>query len=256
MKRFFVISLGAMFSVAVMASLKMPAAKVVGNLSDYTYFRVVSAGGVTADGPSGSVGFGGPLGFYGVSGGSTKTVVPSDAIIGYLMKHGFNVISSIPDNIADKTLIVSYGYAGGRRLSLDTYASDVIIQMRNAVTQELVATFEAEGGGANEADCILQAINSAMALFRYNYAPKVTISIDEAYKSSIMVSIGNLTPSQINSVTLRILYYQNKEQVYEQTCTVNSTINSGYILSNKYIKRDKPARNNKYAIKMEVVDYK
>jgi hypothetical protein len=61
------------------------------------------------------------------------------------------------DKLADKTLIVSYGYTGRRQLSLFSYPS-CIIQMRDAKTHNMVASCEAEGCGEDDTAGILQAI--------------------------------------------------------------------------------------------------
>ena len=248
MKRLIIILVHITLPIALMAQLKMPTGTVNGNLSDYTYFHVTPTSGVTSGGLSYNA-------FWGLSGGPTKTIVPSDAIGGYLMKHGFNTISSIPTEFASKTLIISYGYTGRRVLSLGAYASGIIIQMRDATTQNLVASFEAEGCGADETDDILQAIYSAMALFRYHYEPKVNLNIDKVYKNSLLLSIENLTPYQINTIVVKLTYYTDGEVIHEQTSTINSTINSGYVLNSKYIVKDKAARNKKYAIKVELMSY-
>ena len=106
---------------------------------------------------------------YGVYGGSTKTVNPSEVISGYLMKKGYTTLPNIDPNLADNTMIVSYGYTGRRQLSLFSYASCVMIQFRDAKTHELVATCEGEGCGEDETDDILQAIYSALGVI---FTPK------------------------------------------------------------------------------------
>ncbi|MCR5050428.1 MAG: hypothetical protein K6A36_05025 [Paludibacteraceae bacterium] len=248
MKRSLLILLAIFLSVSTFANLKMPSATINGNLSDYTYLYVTPTGGITSS--SGVYG-----NAYGVFGGSTKTIVPSDAISGYLMKHGFNVVTSVIPEKANKTLIVSYGYTGRRFIYHKSYASGIIIQMRDAATQELVASFEAEGCGADESDNIQLAINSALALFRYNAKPKVTIHIDNVYRRNVILSIRNLTPKTIQSITLKLTYYDEGRTVYEQTKVIISAIQSGYVLNGVRIKRDKPAQNSNYAVKAEIIDY-
>ena len=137
--------------------LKIPVAEVKGNVQDYPYAYVVSTSGVTSS--SGVYG-----NEHGVYGGLTKTVNPLEVISGYLMKKGYTILPSISPELADKTLIVTYGYTGRRRLSLFAYASCIIIQMRNAKSQAMIVSCEAEAGGydENESVYIFQAINNAL----------------------------------------------------------------------------------------------
>ena len=101
-------------------------------------------------------------GQYGVYGGATKTISPSEVISGYLMKKGYTPVPSITDELADRTLVVSYGYTGRRQLGLFSYATCIIIQMRDAKTHEMVASCESEGCGSDETEDVLQAINSGL----------------------------------------------------------------------------------------------
>ena len=132
------------------SALKVPTAEIKGNVLDYPYAYVIPTSGVTSN--SGVYG-----NQYGVYGGRTKTINPSEVISGYLMKLGYTILPSISPELADKTLIVSYGYTGRRQLSLFSYPS-CIIQMRDAKTHNMVASCEAEGCGEDETAGILQAI--------------------------------------------------------------------------------------------------
>ena len=163
MKRLFLCALVAMFAFASCGvMLNAPVASVKSNLYKYNYVYVVPTSGVTSS--SGVYG-----GQYGVHGGQTKTVNPSEAISGYLMKIGYTPVPSVTEELANKTLIVSYGYTGRRTLSAFAYASCIIIQMRDAKTHELVASCEAEGCGSDETEDILQAIYSGLnAIFSRN----------------------------------------------------------------------------------------
>lgn len=78
------------------------------------------------------------------------------------MKKGYTPLPSITEQLADKTLVVSYGYTGRRQLGLFSYASCIIIQIRDAKTHQIVASCEAEGCGEDETDDILQAIYSGL----------------------------------------------------------------------------------------------
>lgn len=98
--------------------LNVPTADVKGNVYKYNYVYVIPTSGVTSS--SGVYG-----NQYGVYGGSTKTVNPSEVISGYLMKKGYTTLPSVDPNLAENTMIVSYGYTGRRQLSLFSYASCV-----------------------------------------------------------------------------------------------------------------------------------
>lgn len=154
MKRFILLIAIAIMMVSCDV-LKVPTADIKGNVFDYTYIYVIPTSGVTSS--SGVYGT-----QYGIYGGSTKTINPSEVISGYLMKLGYTILPSITPELADKTLIVSYGYTGRRQLSLFSYASCIIIQLRDAKTHNMIASCEAEGCGDDETADILQAINSAL----------------------------------------------------------------------------------------------
>lgn len=142
--------------------LNVPTADVKGNVYKYNYVYVIPTSGVTSS--SGVYG-----NQYGVYGGSTKTVNPSEVISGYLMKKGYTTLPNVDPNWAENTMIVSYGYTGRRQLSLFSYASCVMIQFRDAKTHELIATCEGEGCGEDETADILQAIYSALGVI---FTPK------------------------------------------------------------------------------------
>lgn len=135
--------------------LNAPVSSVNGNLYNYSYVYVVPTSSVTSS--SGVYG-----GQYGVYGGATKSISPSETISGYLMKIGYTPVPSVTAELADKTLIVSYGYTGRRQIGLFAYASCIIIQMRDAKTHKIVASCESEGCGDDETDDILQAIYSGL----------------------------------------------------------------------------------------------
>jgi hypothetical protein len=156
MKRLFFI-LTAAFLLTGCGTLNVPTADVRGNIYKYNYVYVIPTSGVTSS--SGVYG-----NQYGVYGGSTRTVNPSEVISGYLMKKGYTPLPSVDPSLADNTLIVSYGYTGRRQLSIFSYASCVMIQFRDAKTHELVATCEGEGCGEDETEDILQAIYSALGV--------------------------------------------------------------------------------------------
>jgi hypothetical protein len=249
MKRLFFIFAAAIMAVGAMAQLKEPTADVRGNLKEYKFFYVVPTNGMTSS--SGVAG-----NQYGVYGGGIKTINPSEAISGYLMKKGYNVISNIKPEMEERTLIVSYGYTGRRQVTVFSYASCIIIQMRNAQTQELVATFEAEGTGENETEGIYNAINRAMRMFQFSINPRVTYDIVENYKRSFTVELWNQTPAPVNIVNLKIIYLLDDEVVYEQSAQVKQAAIDPNRTTRVYITKEEPARNRKYKIEIEKIDYK
>lgn len=160
MKKLILCALVVMFAfascgVARQVTLNAPIFSVNSNLHNYSYVYVMPTSPITSS-------FGVYGGQYGVYGGQTKTISPSETISGYLMKIGFTPVPSVTEELADKTLVVSYGYTGRRMLSQSAYASCIIIQMRDAKTHEMVASCEAEGCGSDETDDILQAIYSGL----------------------------------------------------------------------------------------------
>lgn len=154
MKRLFFI-LAATCMLVGCGMLKVPTAEIKGDIHKYNYVYIIPTSGVTS-----SAGVHGNQ--YGVYGGSTKTINPSEVISGYLMKKGYATLPNVDPNLANNTMIVSYGYTGRRQLDFFAYASGVIIQFRDATTHELVATCEGEGCGADETADILEAIYSAL----------------------------------------------------------------------------------------------
>ena len=137
------------------STLKAPQTTIGADLRNYPYAYIIPTSGVTSS--SGVYG-----NQYGVYGGATKTINPSEVIAGNLMQRGYTILPELSPDLAAKTLIVSYGYTGRRQLSAFSYASSIIIQMRDAKTHKMVAECEAEGCGADETDDILQAIITAL----------------------------------------------------------------------------------------------
>ena len=153
MKNFFLLVIVSisLTSCGIGIALKVPTAVTNGNPHNYTYVYVIPTAAVTSS-----------SGVYDGYGGVTKTINPSEVISGYLMQKGYTPIPSVTEDLADKTLIVSYGYTGRRQLGLFAYASCIIIQMRDAKTHQMVASCESEGCGSDETDDILQAIHTGL----------------------------------------------------------------------------------------------
>ena len=102
-----------------------------------------------------------PTSYYSVS------VNPRDVLVGIFAKNGFIVLPRLDERLKSKTLLVSYGKSGRRRVLLGAYAKEITIQLVSAETGELVATATAEGRDSTEAEEIEQAITRALdALFK------------------------------------------------------------------------------------------
>lgn len=248
MKRLFTFFAVVMVAVSTMAAiLNLPKADIKGDLSKYKYANVILTGGVTSS--SGTYGTHGT-----VYGGATRTINPSEMISGCLMQRGFTILPAVDPALADETLIVSYGNTGRRQLSIFSYATCIIVQLTDAATHEVVASFEAEGCGSDETADIHQAINSVFELLDYSKSPVLGVEIQEVYKSAIGVLLLNRTPNAVESFTLRITYFLDGEKVHEQYYTKNVNINPGRDRRIN-IKRDKEAQSNKNQIRIEVVSY-
>ena len=99
-----------------------------------------------------------------VHGGVTRTTNPSDMMSGVLMQKGFNILPQLDQNKLAETLVLSYGETGHRDVGflwLST-STGIIIQFRDAQTNELIASAEAEDYGSTEADNVRYAIQRAL----------------------------------------------------------------------------------------------
>lgn len=124
----------------------------------YKYLYIVPTGSVTAS-TSVHTNYDGT-----VSGGLTRTVNPADIIKGYLMKKGMNILPALDQDKLSETLVVNYGETGRRSagfLFLDV-ATEIVIQFRDAKTNDLVASAQAEDYGRTEADNVRYAIERAL----------------------------------------------------------------------------------------------
>ena len=166
--------------------LYTPVVQLNGNLRDYTYVYVVPTSPVVS-----SSGISVNMSAVAnrrtnrltsrVLGAPINTVTPSEIISGYMMKKGYTPLPSLSDELANETLVISYGYTGRRKMG-PSYASVVVIQMRNAKTHQLVASCESEGCGRDETDDILQAVQSGLkAIFKDEDQPKEEQSQEDTY---------------------------------------------------------------------------
>lgn len=256
MKRLFSILVTTMLAICAMAQLNAPVWKVSGDLNKYKYAYVIPTGGITAS--SGTVGgvFGNGFGVYGVTaGGATKTINPAETIKGYLMQMGYSILPSIMPEFADKTMIVAYGYTGRRKLNAFAYASEIIIQARDAQTQDLVATIQTEGCGADETDDILQAIHTALERLQYSRDPQIEMVLIKEYRTSLHFSFTNKTPYRIRTIVMILQYYLNDEMVHEQEVTITGNANPNEVIDT-YIKRPKEVREKGMKIKCKIKSYR
>ena len=249
MKRLLLIPLIMLMSISVFAQ-KDPVATINSDLSAYKYAYIIPTSGVTS---GHSYVYGGKfMGIYG--GGNTNTTNPSEIISGYLMKLGFTILPSINPELAEQTMIVSYGYTGTRLVSLLSYASGVIIQMHNAQTHELLASFEAEGCTLDQAGDISEAIYNALKLLRYSLSPNIAAEIREVYKKSVKIVFKNETVQPINNTTIRLTYYLKDEFIHEQITTVKTPMNIGERFW-MFVHRDSSVCSRKYTVKLDVIDF-
>ena len=242
MKRFFyILALLSMTAIATAQNTKVTQGTNV-DLQKYKYAYVMPTSGVTSGG-----GFGMIVMRTFIIEDPIKTINPAEIISGHLMQIGFTVLPSFNPDFEDTTLIVSYGYTGS--------GNKVMIQMRDAKTQELAISFETMGKGMDDSDAIQNAIQESMKMFQYYYAPAIHGYLSEVYKTRIFMALVNETPNVVNHVTLRVTYYTPEDEfVHEQTVHIDKTIYSSQS-KNITIKRDKEAQNKKLKFKMDVVDY-
>lgn len=83
---------------------------------------------------------------------------------GYLMQRGYTVIPQLNEKKLAETLIVSYGETGQRSMEFLWLfdATSIIVQFRDAQTNELIASAEAEDYGSTAADNVRYAIRRAL----------------------------------------------------------------------------------------------
>jgi hypothetical protein len=158
-----------LFFVALAATacgaLKPTTSSVHPSFYTYRYVYVMPTGSVT-----GSTGVYSSYDRSYVSGGKTRTTNPTDLMAGYLMQKGFTVLPQLDQTKLAETLVVSYGETGKRSAGFLwlSDATSIIIQFRNASTNELIASAEAEDYGSTEADNIRYALTSALdAIFAH-----------------------------------------------------------------------------------------
>ena len=142
-------------------ALKPTTCSVQPNFYKYRYVYIMPTGSVT--GSTGVSTYRTSDRNY-VSGGVTKTTNPADLMSGYLMQKGFTVIPQLDQNKLSETMVLSYGETGHRSVGFLWLfdATSIIIQFRDAQTNDLIASAESEDYGSTEADNIRYAIRNAL----------------------------------------------------------------------------------------------
>jgi hypothetical protein len=99
-----------------------------------------------------------------VYGGVTRTANPSDMMSGYLMQKGLTILPQLDEAKKAETLVLSYGETDRRDVGLLwlSTSTGIIIQFRDALTNDLIASAEAEDYGSTEADNVRYAIRKAL----------------------------------------------------------------------------------------------
>lgn len=106
--------------------------------------------------------------------GYTKSTNPANVIAGVLMEKGYVILPEIQDELKNNMMIVSFGELPSTT-GLTIGKSEVLLQFRDAITNELIASAKAEGTSKNEwsfihpteadgvKEAILRALNAIFA---------------------------------------------------------------------------------------------
>lgn len=154
---FFIIALAA----TACSALKPTTCSVQPNFYKYRYVYIMPTGSVTGSTEVHTYKLDNTT--Y-VGGGVTKTTNPADLMSGYLMQKGFTVLPQLDQTKLAETLVLSYGETGQRSVGFLWLfdATSIIVQFRDAQTNDLIATAESEDYGSTEADNIRYAITNAL----------------------------------------------------------------------------------------------
>lgn len=249
MKKLFFLIATALLATNMMAQL-VPTVVIKGDPRQYKYVHVIPTSGTTASsGVSTTVHIWGPVGI--TTGNANSTANPSELLAGFLMKEGYTVVPTISPEIADKTLIVSYGFLG----TYNSAYSKIILQMTDASTHDVVASYETFGIGNNDAERVSEALDYAIDLFQYTLRPRMTYRKEDATCLKVKVRLSNRTPYVVSEVKLRLSYLLKDEVVHTQDVTISTSLTPAYSMITR-IKRDKGFRHVKYKIQVEIIDFK
>ena len=135
----------AALALTACGALKPTTCSVQPTFYKYRYVYIMPTGSVT-----------GSTGVYTsyiddrVRGGVTRTTNPSDMMSGVLMQKGFTILPQLDQNKLAETLVLSYGETGHRDVGFLWLwdATGIIIQFRDAKTNDLIASAEAEDFGS------------------------------------------------------------------------------------------------------------
>lgn len=135
-------------------------------LLNYKYVYIMQTGSVTGSSEMYALDNGVILG------GTTNTINPTDIMSGYLMQRGYTVLPRLDEKKLSETLVVSYGETGQRSVGFLWLfdATSIIVQFRDAQTNELIASAEAEDYGSTAADNVRYAIRRALDTIFYSIA--------------------------------------------------------------------------------------
>ena len=140
-------------------ALKPTTCSVQPTFYKYRYVYIMPTGSVT-----GSTGVYTSYVDNRVHGGVTRTANPSDMMSGYLMQKGLTILPQLDEAKKAETLVLSYGETDRRDVGflwLST-STGIIIQFRDALTNDLIASAEAEDYGSTEADNVRYALRKAL----------------------------------------------------------------------------------------------
>ena len=149
----------AAFAMTACGALKPTTCSVQPTFYKYRYVYIMPTGSVT-----GSTGVYTSYADNRVHGGVTRTTNPSDMMSGYLMQKGLTILPQLDEAKKAETLVLSYGETDHRDVGflwLST-STGIIIQFRDAQTNDLIASAEAEDYGSTEADNVRYALRKAL----------------------------------------------------------------------------------------------
>lgn len=222
-----------------------PTVHIQGDLSKYKYIYVIP---VSGDKPAPGVPVNPGYIIY------SRNFYPSDIISGYLMKFNYTILPECSLEHADSTLIVSYGFTGRRLLSMVKSACTVFIQMSDAQTREIVASFEAEGAGYDESFAMVEAIYTDLELFQYGATPSVKASVAKCKKKKVKIELTNKTATTLHAVHVKLIYRTNGAVVHEQSATIGRSLQPRQTGTSTVL-RDASVVGKGYDIEVQVVGY-
>ena len=246
-KKIQLVRLLLVMSVSMMGAKRVnaPSVHIQGDLSKYKYVYVIP---VSGDKPAPGVPVNPGYIIY------SRTIYPSDIISGYLMKFNYTILPECSLEHADSTLIVSYGFTGRRLLSMVKSACTVFIQMSDARTHEIVASFEAEGAGYDEVFAMLEAIYTDLELFQNGASPCVAATLNKCTNKNVKIELTNRTTVDVHAVHAKLIYRSNGAVVHEQHATIGVSLQPR--LSGTYtVVRDSSVSGKGYDIEVQVVGY-